>query len=196
MILPAMVLPPICGILPIPGFWRGDGGGGEGFPQVFRNLPGWTGEAIVQWRQLYLTPVGLQRLADHGGLPGPEDVPRPVTHVGALVVRVFRVVGLLDAGPILVHEDLLVVRDELRTGVRDLMADRLRARPEEEVDDVDTITIRRILFRDGDADAQPGHLSEKKFIVRFPGLGMHMRPHGISTEYNLVAMGAEPFAES
>src|SRR5215475_15268401 len=64
MILPATVRPPIGGILPIPGFWRGDGGGGEGFPQVFRNLPGWTGEAIVQWRQLYLTPVGLQRLAD------------------------------------------------------------------------------------------------------------------------------------
>src|SRR5262252_962460 len=93
-------------------------------------------------------------------------------------------------------EHLLVVADQLRTGGRNLMADRLPPAAQEEVDKIDAVPIRGILLWDSKANAEAGHCCEEYFIVRLAGLRVYMCSHGIAAEDNLVTMRAKTFFET
>src|SRR5262249_61151457 len=93
-------------------------------------------------------------------------------------------------------QHLLVVCDQFRAARRDLVADGVTAGPEEEVDEIHTISIGRILLRDGEADAQAGHSGEQHLIVCFSSLCVYVGSHGISTEDNFMPMRTKPLFKS
>src|SRR5262249_18402355 len=114
------------------------------------------------------------RLRNRGGFPRPQDIAHAVRDVGPLVVGVFRLVRLLDMGAVWRPEYLLVVGDQLRAGHRDFMANRLAAAAEQKIDQIHSVTIRRVFLRNSQARPQTGHGREQYLIVRFAGLRVDM----------------------
>src|SRR5262249_46565275 len=139
-------------------------------------------------------PAG--RLTDRRRFPRPQDVARAVRDVGPLIVGGFRLVGLLCMGAVWRPEHPLVVADQLCAGGGNLMADRLSPTPEQEIDEIHTISIGRILLRDGEADAQAGHSGEQHLVVCFSSLCVYVGSHGISTEDNFMPMRTKPLFKS